>query len=81
MVVEVNLDIPGLDEPAVGRLISIPERSGPMLNDLFLRRGRYIEPGRPDEVLISEAFSSANNLGSVLPLVRSSMADGNAFAS
>jgi len=62
VVVEVNLDIPGLNEPAVGRLISIPERSGPMLNDLFLRRGRYIEPGRRDEVLVSEAFSSANGL-------------------
>jgi len=63
VVVEVNLDIPGLDEPAVGRLISVPERSAPMLNDLFLRQGRYIEPGRPDEVMVSEAFSSANSLG------------------
>jgi putative ABC transport system permease protein len=62
VVVEVNLDIPGLDEPAVGRLVSIPERKIPMLNDLFLRRGRYIEPGRQDEVLVSEAFASANNL-------------------
>jgi len=62
VVVEVNLDIPGLDEPAVGRIVSIPERQAPVLNDLFLRRGRYIEPGRQDEVLISEAFASANNL-------------------
>ena len=62
VVVEVNLDIPQLNEPAVGRLVSIPERQQPMLNDLFLRRGRYIEPGRHDEVLISEAFSSANQL-------------------
>ncbi len=62
VVVEVNLDIPGLDEPAVGRLISIPETNQAMLNDLFLRKGRYIEPGRQDEVLVSEAFSSANHL-------------------
>lgn len=62
VVVEVNLDIPGLDEPAIGRLVSIPDRRAPMLNDLFLRRGRYIEPGRQDEVLISEAFCSANHL-------------------
>jgi putative ABC transport system permease protein len=63
VVVEVNLDVPGLDEPAVGRIVSIPERQPPGLNDLFLRRGRYIEPGRQDEILISEAFASANNLG------------------
>ena len=62
VVVEVNLDVPGLDEPAVGRLVSMPKREQPMLNALFLRRGRYIEPGRQDEVLISEAFSSANHL-------------------
>lgn len=62
VVVEVNLDIQGLEEPAVGRFVSVPERQPPALNALFLRRGRYIEPGRPDEVLVSEAFSSANGL-------------------
>ena len=62
VVVEVNLDVPGLDEPAIGRLISIPERQEPLLNRLYLRRGRYIEPGRQDEVLVSESFASANQL-------------------
>ena len=62
IVVEVNLDVPGLNEPAIGRLISIPEEHAPMLNDLFIRRGRYIEPGGHDEVLVSEAFANANGL-------------------
>ncbi len=62
VVVEVNLDVPGLEEPAIGRLISIPEQAGPLLNSLYLRRGRSIEPGRQDEVLVSEAFASANQL-------------------
>ena len=62
IVVEVTLDVPGLQEPALGRLISIPERGTPALNDLCLRRGRYIEPGRRDEVLVSEAFANANRL-------------------
>ncbi|HKV24221.1 MAG TPA: FtsX-like permease family protein [Candidatus Acidoferrum sp.] len=62
VVVEVNLDVPGLNEPALGRLVSIPEGHQPGLNKLFLRRGRYIEPGHPDEVLASEAFASANQL-------------------
>ncbi len=62
VVVNVNLDVPGLNEPATGRLISIPERQQPMLNDLFIRRGQYIEPGRRDQVLVSEAFATANNL-------------------
>jgi putative ABC transport system permease protein len=62
VLMDVTLDVPGLDEPATGRLISIPEHRAPMLNDLFLREGRYIEPGLRGEVLISEAFASANRL-------------------
>jgi putative ABC transport system permease protein len=62
IVVEVTLDVPGLNEPALGRLISIPERPVPMLNDLCIRRGRYLEPGRRDEVLVSESFAAANRL-------------------
>ncbi len=49
VVVDVTLDVEGLSEPAKGRLISIPDRQVATLNDVFLRRGRYIEPGRADE--------------------------------
>src|SRR5690348_10596205 len=62
VVADVTLDMPGLDEPATGRLISIPERPAPMLNGVCLRQGRYIEPGARGEVLASEAFASANRL-------------------
>jgi putative ABC transport system permease protein len=62
VVAEVTLDIPGLAEPASGRLVAIPERQQPMLNDLYLRRGRYIEAAHPDEVLVSEVFAQANRL-------------------
>ena len=62
VVEHVTLDVPGLKEPAIGRLISIPDRPGPMINDLFLGRGRYVELGRDDEVIVSEAFATANGL-------------------
>jgi len=62
VVMGVTLDVPGLEEPASGRLVSIPERRRPMINDLFLTRGRYVEPERPDEVIASKAFASANQL-------------------
>ena len=62
IVFEVTLDVPGLQEPALGRLVSIPERGAPTLNDLCIRRGRYLEPGQRDEVLVSEAFARANGL-------------------
>ena len=63
VVAAVTLDVPGLAEPATGRLVSIPERRRAILNDLHLRRGRWIEAGRRDEVIVSEAFASANHLG------------------
>jgi putative ABC transport system permease protein len=62
LVVEVTLDVPGLDEPAIGRLLSVPERRMPILNDLYIRQGRYVEAGRRDEVIVSEAFAEANQL-------------------
>jgi putative ABC transport system permease protein len=62
IVANVTLDVPGLNEPASGQLVSIPEQRAPMLNDLHLRRGRYIEPGQRNEVILSSAFSEKNNL-------------------
>ena len=62
IVVDVTIDVPGMSEPAVGRLISIPERRRPIVNDIHLRRGRYIDPIRDGEVLVSEPFAEAHNL-------------------
>ena len=62
IVVNVNLSVPGLDEPASGKLISLPETHRPRLNQLYFRQGRWLTPGRDDEVLASEAFAIANDL-------------------
>jgi putative ABC transport system permease protein len=61
VVADVTLDVPGLSEPATGRLISLPDRGRPALNDVYLRRGRWIDPMRPDEVIANEAFVEANH--------------------
>ena len=58
----MTLDVPGLDEPAVGQLISLPVTRPPLLNQVYLRRGRQLELGHDDEVLASEAFVKANKL-------------------
>ena len=62
VVASVTLDLEQLDEPATARLVSIPADRRPRVNDLFLRRGRWIEPGRRDEVLASEGFVIAHGL-------------------
>jgi len=62
VVFDASLDVPGLDEPASGRLVSLPETPGTGLNRVHLRSGRLPEPGNRLEVLVSEAFSAANRL-------------------
>jgi putative ABC transport system permease protein len=56
------LDLPDLAEPAQGRLISIPEWSPSRLNQLHLRQGRFIDPGRSGEVIVSAGFAEAHRL-------------------
>jgi putative ABC transport system permease protein len=71
VVANVTLDLEQIDEPATGRLVSIPADRRPQVNDLYLRRGRWIAPGRPDEVLASEGFVTAHGLepGAQIPAV------------
>ncbi|HMX29832.1 MAG TPA: ABC transporter permease, partial [Blastocatellia bacterium] len=52
VVANVTLDVPGVAEPARGRIVSVPEKRSPMLNDLHIVSGRYVEPGKRDEVII-----------------------------
>lgn len=62
VIADASLHVEGLTDPAVARLISLPERGSPILNDVYLRRGRWIEPTRRDEVLVSETFAEAHGL-------------------
>lgn len=59
---DVILDVPGLPEPATGRLVSLPDGRDPPLNRLHLRTGRLPEAGRRGEVVASAAFAAANGL-------------------
>lgn len=62
VVEDVRLDVPGVSEPAMGRIVSIPEQGPPRINRLYLRAGRWPDPAATDEVLVSEAFMVAHAL-------------------
>jgi putative ABC transport system permease protein len=62
IAVQVTLDLDGLDEPASGMVRSLPDFNAPMLNRLYLRTGRWLQPGSRGEVLVGEAFAKANRL-------------------
>jgi len=62
LVVDAILDLPGVEQPATGLLISIPADAGHALNDLHIRQGRHVQRGRPGEVLVNEPFAEKNGL-------------------
>jgi putative ABC transport system permease protein len=62
VVEPVLLDIPGMIEPATARLISSADDPSGDLNRTHLRRGRFPEPTRPDEIVVAENFAEAHGL-------------------
>ena len=57
-----TLDLPDLDAPAQVLLVSLPENSRPLLNDIAIHAGRYLAPGAENEVLINSKFAAARRL-------------------
>ncbi len=63
IAIQVTLDVPGLPEPAVGLLNSLPERGEQVLNRLYVRRGRLPQGGAAvGELAIGESFAETHGL-------------------
>ncbi len=62
VVAYVNLDVQGFADPVSGHLLSLPDNSHGLLNQVYMRNGRLFEPGRDNEILLSEEFANAHNL-------------------
>jgi len=56
------IDLPTLDRPAAGSIVSLPDDPATGLNRIVLRAGRLPERGRASEVLVLESFFQANGL-------------------
>lgn len=57
-----RLELPDFDEPVRGLVLSVPATSATGLNRLYLRAGRWPDPVRDDEVLLTEGFAQAHGL-------------------
>jgi len=60
-----------LTEVARAYLVSLPGKSRPPLNDIYLRSGRFPTPGKDDEAIVVESFAKAHGLvpGDSVPVV------------
>ena len=59
---DVKLDVPGLPEPAIGHVVSLPRTGRPELNRVHIRRGRWPALASEDEILVSDRFAEVNAL-------------------
>jgi len=64
VVQTVRVTRPDTDMPISGRMISIPASGQPLLNRLYIVQGRWIDPNRPEEIIINAAYARAR---AVLP--------------
>lgn len=62
VVAQVNLEVPGFNDPVSGLLTSIPDGRQPRINRLYMVSGRLPDHRRDNEVLISDAFAEAQQL-------------------
>jgi putative ABC transport system permease protein len=62
VVSDATLDIPGIAEPVIGRMIGLPAGERQRQNQLVIRQGRAPEPGRAGEAVVSEGFAAVRGL-------------------
>lgn len=63
VVRDVQISIPGVADPIIGKLIGLDLQQPPQINRVHLRRGRMISVrSAPREALVSEAFAAARGL-------------------
>jgi putative ABC transport system permease protein len=62
VVHEVQLDMPGVEQPLSGRVIGLPRDRPLGMARLTLRQGQWLTREAGDEVLVNERFAQARNL-------------------
>jgi putative ABC transport system permease protein len=71
VVEDVMMPVPGIPDPIIGRIVSLPDDGVPPLCGLYLRAGRLPRPGVADEAVLLEQFADAHGIapGAELPAV------------
>jgi len=62
VVFGATLQMENMPEPVTGRIISLPDDRGALLNQLYLRSGRMVYPNEEDAIVADEGFFHAHAL-------------------
>ena len=62
VIATANVEVEGFGRPASAEIVSVPDHGRPLLNQLYMKRGRMVESTKDNEVIISEAFALAHKL-------------------
>lgn len=62
VIAGVKLEVENFTDPITGLLLSVPDSGEPLLNTLYLKRGRMVQPYSMDEVVLSDTFADAHQL-------------------
>lgn len=62
IVYDVLLDLPGVLEPMIGRIVALPEHGLPAMNRLTLMAGRWIDVPESNQVLVNQTFADKRGL-------------------
>src|SRR5689334_10898371 len=57
-----TVDIDRVEEPLNGLVLSLPDKRGPIINDIVLKRGGYFTGRRRNEVLVNDSFAAQHGL-------------------
>lgn len=63
VVERVLVPVPGMARPASGTIVGLDHRElDSRLNDVYIQRGRSLDPTKQDEILLLQAFAEAHDL-------------------
>ena len=57
-----TVDLERVEEPLNGLVLSLPDKRGPIINDVMLKRGGYFTGRRRNEVIVNDSFATQHGL-------------------
>jgi putative ABC transport system permease protein len=58
----VRVDLPQVERPLAGTILSMPAEPRPVINNLVMRRGSYFTQERREEVIVSDTFATYHGI-------------------